>query len=84
MEKYLRNKRTMNECLKECCETDKEYHELIKSEKSITAYNLVLPKIIYTPKRSKEVTSLSKIELNEICGKINDKLDKKYPLNQNS
>lgn len=82
MKKFLKNKRLMNECLRENCETDKEYNEILKAEKLVKAFNLILPKIIFTPKRSKEITTLSIKELNEMCDKIKDNISKNYSSNQ--
>ena len=73
MEKYLKKKRTMNECLRDSCESEKEFHSLLKAEKLEKANNFALSQIIYTPKRSKEVTSLNETCLLLMCLNIKEK-----------
>lgn len=67
MEKYLKKKRTMNESEKDYFSSEEKHIKFIKEIRDVHATNLILPKIIYTPKRSKEVTGLCQFRLNELC-----------------
>ena len=74
MEKYLKKKKTMNECLRDKCSNDEEYKQLFNAEQLVKAGNIQLPSIIFTPKRSKEIYSLNEQQLKDLHTQITDKI----------
>ena len=70
MEKYLKKKRTMNECTRDLCSNDDEYKQLFNAEQLVKAGNISLPTIVFTPKRSKEIYSLEEEKLTELFNQI--------------
>ena len=75
MEKYLKKKRTMNECTRDLCSNDDEYKQLFNAEQLVKAGNISLPTIVFTPKRSKEIYSLEENKLTELFNQISEKIN---------
>ena len=84
MEKYLKKKKTMNECLRDKCSNDEEYKQLFNAEQLVKAGNIQLPSIIFTPKRSKEIYSLNEQQLIDLHTQITDKIKLIYKDNNSS
>ena len=75
MERYLKKKRTMNECTRDLCSNDDEYKQLFNAEQLVKAGNIPLPTIVFTPKRSKEIYSLEENKLTELFNQISEKIN---------
>ena len=74
MEKYLKKKKTMNECSRDMCTDDYEYKQIFNAEQLVKAGNIPLPTIVFTPKRSKEIYSLNDNQMSELYTQISDKI----------
>ena len=74
MEKYLKKKKTMNECTRDMCTNDYEYKQVFNAEQLVKAGNIPLPTIVFTPKRSKEIYSLNDNQISELYTQISDKI----------